>query len=219
MAHHLIFIDNSVGLGRSKEEVFKQVELEDHIGGCTAMQLAPEESPSGEGGFLYAWTSKGDDQIIVVKEKQTWKKSHLGYWVGVWNDKLPTESQLRRPYMQPGIWIPGLIDGQAWKMPTPDTLNPRMALDDDGTWKFVPMREYAWYTEEIQKRRAEMEVVEENGETFWRYNVNPIQDICLLIRALRINYRVTPEVCDIAGMFTRDSVNAAYKQMLGFGGE
>ena len=64
-----------------------------------------------------------------------------------------------------------------------------------------------------------MEVVEENGETFWRYNVNPIQDICLLIRALRINYRVTPEVCDIAGMFTRDSVNAAYKQMLGFGGE
>jgi len=219
VAHHLIFIEQSISAGRPIAEVFKEVGLEDHVGGVTPMPLNAEDSPSGEPGILCGWLYKVGSQLIVNKEKQTWKKSHMGYWVGVWKDDLPTESDLRRPYMQPGIWIPGIAGDKTWKMPTPQSLNPRMALDDDGTWKYVPMREFSWYTEEIQKRRAEMELVEENGTSFFRYNINPTSDIVLLIRALRINYRITPEVCDIAEMFTRDAVNAAYAQMLGFGDE
>lgn len=217
MAHHLIFIPSTVTLGRSIDVVFKELGIEDHIGGCTPMPLNDADSPCGESGMLYAWMSKGDDQLIVNKDKQTWMKSASGYWVGVWKDNYPTEAQLRRAYMQPGIWIPGFCKDETWKLPTPESLNPQMALDDDGSWKYVPMREYAWYTEEIQRRRAEMEEVEEDGKVFYRYTVNPLLDIALLIRALRINYRMLPEVAHMCAMFTRDDVNAAYTKMLGLG--
>lgn len=216
MAHHLIFIPSAVTQGRPIDVLFKAVDLEDHIGGCTAMSLNDADSPCGEAGMLYAWLSKGDNNMIVDKDKQKWMKSASGYWVGVWKDNYPTEEQLRRPYMQPGLWIPGLAGDKTWKLPVPESLNPRMAMDDDGSWKFVPMREYAWYVEEIQKRRAEMETIEEDGQKFWRYDLNPLVDIALLIRVLRINYRMLPEVCHLCEMFTRDDVNAAYKQMLGF---
>jgi len=216
VAHHLIFVPATISKGRPLDVVFKELNLEDHMGGCLPLAVSEGDSPSGESGILCGWQSPGDNNVIVNKEKQKWMKSASGYWVGIWSDSYPTEEQLRRPYMQPGLWIPGLAGDKTWKLPIPETLNPRMALDDEGTWKFVPMREYAWYVEEIQKRRAEMETVEEDGQTFWRYNLNPLVDIALLIRVLRINYRLLPEVCHLCEMFTRDDVNSAYKQMLGF---
>lgn len=218
MAHHLIFIEQSVSAGKPIAEVFKQVGLEDHVGGVTPFPLNAEDSPSGEPGILYGWLHKVGAQLCVNKEKQTWKKSHSGYWVGVWKDDLPTESDLRRPYMQPaGSWIQNKAGGEPWKFPIPSTLDQRLALADDGTWKYVPLREHSWYIEECEKRRKQMAMVDENGETKFRFMAfsNPADDINLVIRGLRINYRITPEVCDMAEMFTVQEVTHAYATMLG----
>jgi hypothetical protein len=210
VAHHLVFVDNELLRGESKEAAFKRVGLEDHTAGCDALQVSPEQSPSGSAGILFAWRSKGDDQIIFNAEKQQWMKSADGYWVGVWKDNLPTEEQLRRPYMQKGVWVP-FGTGEKWKLPTVATIDQELALKDDGKWEYKPLRELSWYSEEIEKRQSSFDY-EETPEGGLNVNLryDPLEDIQLVIRALRINYRILPEVVAMTRLMTTRNVKEAY---------
>ena len=217
MAHYLVFIESSTDpkVSNDKEEVFKRMGLEDHISGCDALQIPAEESPSGLSGVLYAWRSKGDDQIIVNKEKQEWVKSAAGYWVGVWKDKMPTEQQLRRTYTQNGEWVEFGRIRETWKMPTPTTIDQRIALADDGTWTYQPIRELAWYGDEMSKRKAACEIAEDDGTMKVNVSYDMFEVTSLIVRVLRINYRITPEVCHLMDMFTQRNVSNAYGRMMG----
>ncbi len=213
MAHHLIFIDHEKINGESVDVVFKRLGLEDHSKGCDALAISDEESPSGKDGMLFAWRSKGDDQIIVKKAEQEWMKSAAGYWVGVWKDNLPTESQLRRMYMQKGQWIE--LRGGKWKLPTPATIDKDMALSDDGTWKYVPIRELSWYSEECEKRYADFIIDEADGKMSMKVAYDPLEVMDLFIRALRINYRITPEVVHLMRLVTARNISEVYGMMFG----
>lgn len=213
MAHHLVFIENEVANGDPKDVVFKKLGLEDHIAGCDALPVSDEESPCDKAGILFAWRSPKDNQIIVKKAEQQWMKSAAGYWVGVWKENLPTESQLRRAYMQKGQWIE--LKGERWKLPTPATVDKDLALTDDGTWKYVPIRELSWYSEECEKRQSDFMVEEEDGKMSMRVSYNPLEVINLIIRALRINYRITPEVVHMMRLMTERDVSKAYGMMFG----
>ena len=190
--------------------------LEDHMTGCDALPIPAEESPSGHSGILYAWRSKGDDQIIVKKDQQEWMKSEAGYWVGVWKDKMPTEQQLRRTYTQKGVWVAFGANRETWKVPTPQTIDQRLALSDDGSWQYQPIRELAWYGDEVAKIWSTCEVtdVDSNGHTNFVVPTNVLDIVNLLVRVLRINYRITPEVCHMLDMFTKTQVLTAYGLMI-----
>ncbi len=213
MAHHLVFIENEVAKGRPTEVVLKEVGLEDHVAGCTGLPVSDEDSPSGKAGILFAWTSKGDNEISYKPASQEWMKSALGYWVGVWKDNMPTESQLRRAYMQKGQWLE--LRGGKWKLPTPATIDKDMALNDDGTWKYVPIRELSWYSEECEKRYADFIFDEVDGIPMMKVNYNPLEVMDLFIRALRINYRITPEVVHLMRLVTARNISEAYGMMFG----
>jgi hypothetical protein len=213
VAHHLVFVENEVAKGEPKDVVFKRIGLEDHIAGCDALPVSDEESPCDKAGILFAWRSRGDDQIIVKRDQQDWMKSASGYWVGVWKDKLPTEEQLRRNYMQKGQWIE--LKGGKWKLPTPATIDKDLALNDDGTWKYVPIRELSWYSEECEKRYADFQIDEADGKMSMRVAYNPLETINLIIRALRINYRITPEVVHMMRLITERNISEAYGMMFG----
>jgi len=213
VAHHLVFVENEIAQGKPKDELFKSLGLEDHIAGCDALPVSDEESPCDKPGILFAWRTQKDNQIIVKKAEQEWMKSASGYWVGVWKDKLPTEEQLRRPYMQKGQWIE--LKSGRWKLPTPATIDKDIALNDDGTWKYVPIRELSWLSEECEKRYADFQVDEADGEMTTRVEYNPLEVIGLIIRALRINYRITPEVVHMMRLMTQRDISEAYGKMFG----
>lgn len=214
MSHHMIFIDGSVANQRPKDVVLTDLGLEDHIAGCDVMPVSSEESPSGAGGLLFAWRSKTDTQLRYSRGEQTWMKSAGGYWVGIWNDNPPTEGDLRRTYMQNGEFLPFCSKG-TWKLPLPSTIDMKIALGDDGTWKYVPIRELSWYTEEISQRLAECEFTGEGEEMRRSVQFNMLEVTSLIVRALRINYRLTAEVCHMIDMFTQRNVSVAYSRMLG----
>lgn len=210
MAHHLVFVENELAKGEPKEVLFKRIGLEDHTAGAVGLQVSAEDSPSGNAGTLFAWTTKGDDQIIVKKDQQEWMKSCDGYWVGVWKDNLPTEERIRRPYMQKGVWV-ALGTGDKWKLPTVATIDQELALKDDGKWEYKPLRELSWYSEEIEKRQSSFDY-EETPEGGMNVNLryDPLEDIQLVIRALRINYRILPEVVAMMRLMTTRNVKEAY---------
>jgi len=213
VAHHLVFIENEVAKGEDKATLFKRLGLEDHTAGCDALPVSSEESPSEQAGTLFAWRTKGDDQIIVNKEKQEWLKSADGYWVGVWKDNLPKEEQLRRPYMQKGKWIT-FRAGDKWKLPTVSTIDQELALKDDGKWEFKPLRELSWYSEEIEKRHSSFEYGEvAEGSVSIHMNYDALEVIELVIRALRINYRLLPEVAALMRLMTKRDISEAYGAM------
>lgn len=213
MAHYLVFVENELAKGRPTEVVFKEIGLEDHVAGCTGLPVSDEDSPSGKAGILFAWTSKGDNEISYQPAAQEWMKSIHGYWVGVWKDKLPTECQLRRAYMQKGQWFE--LRGDKWKFPTPATIDKDMALNDDGTWKYVPIRELSWYSEECEKRYSDISFEERDDKVYSVFTYNPLEVMDLLIRALRINYRITPEVVHLMRLVTARNISEAYGMMFG----
>jgi hypothetical protein len=213
VAHYLVFVDNETAKGRRHDEVFSELGLEDHVAGCTGLPVSDEDSPSGNAGILFAWTSKGDNEISYKPAMQEWMKSKAGYWVGVWKDKMPSESQLRRAYMQKGQWID--LRGDKWKLPTPATIDKDMALSDDGTWRYVPIRELSWYSEECEKRYADFVVDEADGKMSLKVAYDPLEVMDLFIRALRINYRITPEVVHLMRLVTARNISEAYGMMFG----
>jgi hypothetical protein len=213
VAHHLVFVENELAKNEPKEVLFKRIGLEDHTAGAVGLPVSADESPSGNAGTLFAWTSKGDDQIIVKKDQQEWMKSCDGYWVGVWKDNLPTEERLRRPYMQKGIWIT-FRSGDRWKLPTASSIDQELALKDDGKWEFKPLRELSWYSEEVEKRRSSFTFGEvEDGQVQINLSYDPREAIELIIRALRINYRILPEVAAMMRLMTTRNVSEAYGAM------
>ncbi len=152
--------------------------------------------------------------MVVNKDKQIWMRSAAGYWVGVWKDKMPTEQQLRRTYTQNGEWMEFGDKRETWKVPTPVTIDQRLALSDDGTWVYQPIRELSWFGDEMSKRRADLEFKEVDGKLMINLAFNGPEVVSLLVRVLRINYRITPEVCHLLDMFTQRNIKSAYGRLM-----
>lgn len=82
-------------------------------GACASRECS--EGPSGHPGVVLG---QPGTQIGYFPHRQTWRQHFADerYWVGMWNDPRPAESDLRREESLPGKWI-GLSDGAAWHVP------------------------------------------------------------------------------------------------------
>lgn len=202
--HYLIWIDRPAQDSTPLEAVLTAKGLADHFERCEPKRLGNgKETPTGNPGLLCAWLKPGDDRHYFRTDEQTWIPSIAKsdgvplYHVGLFNDSLPTESELRRHYTQHGDWI--RFGSEKWKMPTPATVPQSAQYNDDGSMRWVPIREFAWVSDEAHK------MAEEYVESYDRqveFIMDPKPQIDWLLRLLRINYRLTPEVAAHLNLWT-----------------
>jgi hypothetical protein len=215
MTRYLVFIENQpVVEGQSTEplttaELLTSVGLEDHIGGEVVMGCGHKESPSGQPGKMFGWPKVGDS-IIYKPAEQTWlHNKHFGYWIGIWNEKPPTEPDLRRDKTQKGRYIELGPEGQPsnWKIPIAGEVDQRIHFEDDGSVRYVPIRKYAGFVDDVQK------IHDSAVDGFYRFS--RADEIQMAMKALRINYRITTEVVNHLDLLSVANVSTVFQTVLG----
>ena len=193
------------------------VGLSDHIPG--ASHLLSERGPSGENaiavGTICAWRKPGDGADHCYNaERQTWvpaAKSADGetgrYWVGFDNASPPRPSELQRHYPYAGRVME--LGGQRWTIPEPQELPHDLKLADDGSLRFeVQRRFHDWFNECSDWIRRIVDHDESKGMSYpqmWDF----------IIKALRLNYRITPEVVSHLALFDQNNIMEAVFWALG----
>lgn len=214
--HYLLFIPN-----------VKPSELESacRIAGLSAIVdqgydvLPIQDSAAGVSGLNIGWLSPSNPFVHYDRSKQTWlpsiTKDEHGkprYWVGIWKDSPPTQSELRRPYTQRGPLVQ--FGSEKWILPTPDTVDARAVYADDGSMKWETVRQFAWMCDEA--KQLQQTYLEELGVRRMVFNVDPRAQIDWLLKLLQVNYRLTPEVAVHLDMWVgRDHLLDVFLSTLG----
>ena len=161
--------------------------------------LPGQPGPQDQNGLLVAWVSQANPHHCYKPSQQTWLPSMAkiengrpAYWIGLWNSGAPTESELRRPYTQNGVWIK--LGDEKWKLPTPWTVDAKAVYQDHGSMKWVPVRQFSWMVDEAEKMHAKYLQATELTAMSFHYEEDPTEQIAWLLKLLRINYRLLPEL-------------------------
>jgi len=132
--HFLVFLPNATQ--QTLEHDCKLSGLTDLRGGEDVLPAV--SGPDGQTGIMLGWTSPTSPHMHYDAGKQDWLPSLLKddagksrYWIGVWRDSPPKESELRRNYTQAGARTQ--FGAEKWKLPKPDTVDSRAVSADDGS--------------------------------------------------------------------------------------
>ena len=204
--HHLIFRANANdATGPAK---LAEYGLADCVAGAEFM--VTDTGPENQAGVLCAWRKPGDGcDLCYAPERQTWVPAvadgHLEkgrYWVG-FNDAEPAHpTQLQRAYAYRGHWVK-LADNNLWLIPTPNELPHDLIPLDDGGWKFEVQRKYHDHILQVDMWRQLFLQAGKDDE----FDFESVAEFVL--RALRLNYRITREVVGQLRLFTRQNVTPA----------
>ncbi|MEQ8636911.1 hypothetical protein [Gimesia maris] len=189
-----------------------RVGLTDIIGGSSAQ---PVIGPEEQKGVLISWTGPGDTITGYRPEEQTWipavprdELEAKRYWVGIWNDRRPTQKDLKRPYPYRGKPVV-LNDGAEWLIPAARELPNEMILADDGSYKFEVQRKYHEFWTESDKWLTKL--ANASGEDTFKWN-----ELSLFIEsALKLNYIITPEVIGELRIFSQENIFKALYAVCG----
>lgn len=191
--HFLVFIPdcNPADL----EQAAKVAGLTPILGGHDVLPMVP--GPNDSTGLMIGHLSPANPRMTYIPVEQEWvpsvAKDENGkprYWVGTWKTSPPTESELRRSYTQAGPLTK--LGDQAWKLPTPDTVDARAVYADDGSMRWEVIRKFSWVCDEADQLRKQY--LDEFGMRDMLFRVDPSQQIGWLLQLLQINYRMLPEV-------------------------
>ena len=156
--------------------------------------LNEPSGPDGKGGRMFGWLDSQQADARYLPEQQTWLPSLRPgeYWVGVWNDSAPTETDLRRPDHRGGARIQ-LDNGETWAVATTDTLvrYPHPDPDNPGKIRWCVDETLNWLVTDVDKIVAER-VVGKDDDAHLMFD--PDADFDFFCRLLQINYRITPEI-------------------------
>ena len=194
MAHYLVFIPDCTP--QQLEAVAKTAGLS--VIFADYQNRTPNAAgPDGQTGMMIGRAEGECLQTHYSPEQQTWipsivKDEHSKplYFVGTWNGKPPTESELRRHYTQAGPRIK--FGNQTWKLPTPDSVDARAVYADDGSMRWEVIRQFSWVCDEADALRETY--LEEFGMREMVFQVDPTAQVGWLLKLLQINYRLLPEV-------------------------
>lgn len=194
----------------------KAAGLADLLGGHNAIPGA--HGPEGKTGVMIAHLSGTSPRHDYSQAEQEWVPSiqkTLGapaYWVGFWHKELPRENELRRPYTQAGPLTQ--FGEQRWKLPTPDTVDARAVYADDGSMRWETVRQFSWMCDEA--KAIHDEYLESFGVRNMVFRSEPSVQINWLLKLLRVNYRLTPEVAVRLDMWIgRDHIMDTFLSTLG----
>lgn len=191
--HFLVFIPDCKPA--DLEQTAKVAGLTPILGGHDVLPAV--QGPGEKTGLMIGHLSPTNPLLNYQPHKQDWIPSVVKdengqprYWVGIWKDSPPTESELRRHYTQAG---PLVKFGQhSWKLPTPDTVDARAVYADDGSMRWEVTRQFAWVCDEADQFRKQY--LDEFGLREMVFRVDPSQQVGWLLKLLQINYRMLPEV-------------------------
>lgn len=192
--HYLVFIPDA--RPQDLESVAKIAGLTDLCDG-THDTKPDAVGPNKLSGLMLGWLGPGNPFIHYEQAKQTWLPSivkdeagNSRYWIGIWKESPPTESELRRAYTQEG---PRIQFGETkWKMPTPTTVDARAVYADDGSMRWEVIRKFSWVCDEAKAMTERY--LQEFGIRSMVFESDPAEQVEWLLKLLRINYRLTPEV-------------------------
>lgn len=181
--------------------------------------IAGDNAVAGKAGLHVGWTSPTSPFVNCRPSEQEWVPSLVKnedgtpiYWVGFWRDKPPSQSELRRPYTQPGQRVK--FGAETWILPTPDSVDARAVYADDGSMRWEVTRQFAWMCDEA-KDLAET-YVKEFGLRRLLFDADPRVQIDWLLKLLQVNYRLTPEVAVHLDMWTgRDHIMDTFLSTIG----
>lgn len=202
--HYLIFLPNANDATAPAK--LEEVGLSDHVAG--AEFLVTDEGPENQAGVLCAWRKPGDGcDLCYAAERQTWVPAAADgdlasgrYWVGFANDSPPKPSELERTYPYKGTLFE--LGGVSWRIPEPKELPHDVVMADDGSLRFELQRRFhAYFLEAEEWDRKVNEVYDGKREGLeylgtWHF----------VVKALRLNYRITSEVVSHLRLFDRDNI-------------
>ncbi len=180
--------------------------MADHVSGVDF--LVSDVGPDNQHGVLCAWRKPGDGcDFCYAPERQTWvpaAKSDEGatgrYWVGFAKEAPPRAAELQRPYPYRGITK--TLAGQPWRIPVPKELPHDVIMADDGSLRFELQRRFYDYVLEAEDWVTKIIAVHD-GEL----SGLPYPDIwAFVVKSLRLNYRITPEVVSELRLFDQDNI-------------
>lgn len=190
--HFLTFIPDC--LPSQIEDRAKAAGILDLLGGHNAVVC--QNGPNGLAGITIAHMHDIKSRHDYSPTEQEWIPSVHKidskplYYVGIWSNDPPKENELRRHYTQAG---PLTQFGAArWKLPTPDTVDARAVYADDGTMRWETIRQFSWMCDEAALIRDEY--LQNFGMRDMVFRVEPSVQINWLLKLLRVNYRLLPEV-------------------------
>lgn len=198
------------------EDRAKAAGLLDLLGGHNAVVW--NEGPGGLSGVVIAHMQVIGSRHDYSPKEQEWVPSVAKidgkplYYVGFWTKEEPKENELRRHYTQAG---PLTQFGAAkWKLPTPDTVDARAVYADDGSMRWETIRQFSWMCDEAKIIRDEY--LQEFGVRDMVFRVEPSVQINWLLKLLRVNYRLLPEVAVRLDMWTgKDHIMDTFLSTLG----
>lgn len=199
------------------EHLLQAVGLGDHAKGFDAL---PALGPDGKQGWLFGWLDHVQNRLTFDPEAQVWIQSlpegdrpEGAYWVGIWKDSRPTEQDMRRPEGRKGVWIT-MSDGTKWQIPSPGTLE-RFPEIKGGKLQWVVDEQFAWFIQEIDRRKAMLTVdTTTPGKAFVSWNLE--EDFGFIVRALRLNYRIVPEVVVQLRLISESTLRNLTTGLLGY---
>lgn len=205
MSHFLIYLPGAQG---QSPELLEAAGLADFVAGAEFLQ---SPGPDGGRGAICAWRKPGHDpRVNFAPSEQTWIRQAVErplYYAGIWNDKPPLPEELLRPYPYRGRQF-ALGDGQQWLLPFARELPRDLVLSDDGGWRFEVQRRFYAFWLECQNWIEDL--VSSGDPNIDRDSfvakVSYLRMVEFLIRALRINYRLLPEVASHLRLF--DTLNS-----------
>lgn len=198
------------------EDRAKAAGIIDLLGGHNAVVC--NSGPDGLSGVMIAHMQVIGSRHDYAPNEQEWVKSvqkNEGtplYYVGFWTKDEPKENELRRHYTQAGPLVQ--LGNAKWKLPTPDTVDARAVYADDGSMRWETIRQFSWMCDESKIIRDEY--MENFGLRDMVFRAEPSVQINWLLKLLRVNYRLLPEVAVRMDLWTgRDHIMDTFLSTLG----
>lgn len=195
----------------------RAVGLEDFVDGAQFNCLQPDKPAPGDnkGGSLVTWTPPGRRQPVYDPDSQLWLPAmpmdslkEKRYWIGF--DPLspprPQELIRREPYVGSPVT---LGDGQQWLIPHARELPHDLIRGEDGEWvRQVRSEFYAFAMTTIGWQRQFDSL--EPGDVF--PDETGLAEF--VEEALRLNYRLTPEIISHLRLFSTGPTGTLYAAMI-----
>jgi hypothetical protein len=196
--HFNIFIPES----NAPPERLADVGLAGLVEGCFRANVT---GPEGKHGTVYSWSpvsgpNRGRHWLGYNADSQTWRPAAASgelvagrYWGGTVTASQPIPDDLQRAYPYRCVAVE-LGDHRKWWFPAERDLPTQAKLMDDGSWRFLPQRQFDSFSQ----------IANDWREIVKTCNVGVILEEALdFVRlALGINYRLTPEIESDLGLWT-----------------
>jgi len=215
---YLVWIPKNADKQLTGQLLLNSVGLDDHSG----FDVVQSTGPGGSTGWLFGWLSHDQPNLAYKPEEQIWiaslaegERAAGAYHVGIWKEKekLLTEADLRRPDHRKGAFVT-MADGTKWLFPTESGLE-RFPHIVDGRLQWVVDERFNWFVTDLQRRKAMLTVdSQEPGKAYVTWDL--AEDFAFLVRALRINYRLTPEVVVHLKLISESVLKNLTVSLLGF---